>query len=41
MSEVGVKIKTPKTKAEEKNLKEGLIEDDNEDIAYLNFRIVW
>ena len=34
-------IKVPKNKAEERELKHGLVEDDNEDIAYLNFRLIW
>uniref|UniRef100_A0AC35GTA3 Uncharacterized protein n=1 Tax=Panagrolaimus sp. PS1159 TaxID=55785 RepID=A0AC35GTA3_9BILA len=35
------RIKIPKNEVEEKELKNGLLEDDNEDIAYLNFRIIW
>uniref|UniRef100_A0A914Z207 Uncharacterized protein n=1 Tax=Panagrolaimus superbus TaxID=310955 RepID=A0A914Z207_9BILA len=35
------RIKIPKNKIEERELKNGLLEDDNEDIAYLNFKIIW
>lgn len=36
-----LKIKRPKSSKENQSLKEGLIENDNEDIAYLNFRLIW
>uniref|UniRef100_A0A915CYQ3 Uncharacterized protein n=1 Tax=Ditylenchus dipsaci TaxID=166011 RepID=A0A915CYQ3_9BILA len=35
------KIKVPTSKAENQQLKEGFEDDDNEDIAYLNFRLLW
>uniref|UniRef100_A0A914D6G7 CWH43-like N-terminal domain-containing protein n=1 Tax=Acrobeloides nanus TaxID=290746 RepID=A0A914D6G7_9BILA len=35
------KIKVPKNSQENRTLKEGLIEDDNDDIAYLNFQLIW
>ncbi|KAI1730882.1 frag1/DRAM/Sfk1 family domain-containing protein [Ditylenchus destructor] len=34
-------VKVPRNKQENRILKEGFEEDDNEDIAYLNFRIIW
>lgn len=37
----GFKVKIPKNSTENRLLKDGLIEDDNEDIAYLNFRLIW
>jgi hypothetical protein len=34
-------VKIPTNKHENRALKAGLDEDDNEDIAYLNFRLIW
>jgi hypothetical protein len=34
-------VKIPTNKNENRALKAGLDEDDNEDIAYLNFRLIW
>ncbi|CAD5217645.1 unnamed protein product [Bursaphelenchus okinawaensis] len=34
-------VKVPSNKRENRELKAGLEEDDNEDIAYLNFKLVW
>uniref|UniRef100_A0A7E4VVQ8 Transmembrane protein n=1 Tax=Panagrellus redivivus TaxID=6233 RepID=A0A7E4VVQ8_PANRE len=35
------RVKEPTDREEERALKNGLIEDDNEDIAYLNFSLLW
>jgi hypothetical protein len=34
-------VKIPANKYENRALKAGFEEDDNEDIAYLNFRLLW
>jgi hypothetical protein len=34
-------VKVPSNKYENRILKAGLEEDDNEDIAYLNIRLLW
>lgn len=34
------KVKVPKNSKEERVLKESFVEDDNEDLAYFNFRII-
>lgn len=34
-------VKVPTNTYENRALKAGLEEDDNEDIAYLNFRLIW
>jgi hypothetical protein len=34
-------IKVPKNSHDKRLLKKGFIEDDNEDIAYLNFKLIW
>lgn len=36
-----INVKKPGSLREKRKLKEGLVEDDNEDIAYLNFRLIW
>lgn len=35
------RIKAPNSAYENRVLKAGHIEDDNEDIAYLNFPLIW